>query len=268
MVDLTKPQRNELPGDRAGLARQSGPVPGSKTSGRAASQPATAEATLVRDGATLRATATGTGPTVLLLHAGGERRGVWSPVVAALTPCGLRTVAFDLRGHGDSSGRATTLRTIAKDVTAMICREPAPVVVVGASLGGLAAIASLADPRAARHVAGLVLVDVVPDPDPDRVRAWLDDRGLRRHSLELVEDILGQGPELLATATRIELPILLVRGGPGSPLTDADVERFRAANPALTVSRVPSAGHLVARDAPDELARIVADHASTWLAPR
>ncbi|MEU7896519.1 alpha/beta fold hydrolase [Nonomuraea sp. NPDC049152] len=224
------------------------------------------DVTLARGGATLRGTATGTGPTVLLLHAGGERRGVWTPVAAALTLCGLRTVAFDLRGHGDSSGRATTLRAISDDVTAMICREPAPVVVVGASLGGLAAIASLADPRAVRHVAGLVLVDVVPDPDPARVRAWLDDRGLLHDRTELVEDILGRGPELLATATKIELPILLVRGGPRSPLTDAEVERLRAANPAVTVSRVPAAGHLVARDAPDELARIVADQASTWLA--
>ncbi|MFI6600858.1 alpha/beta fold hydrolase [Nonomuraea sp. NPDC050536] len=224
------------------------------------------DVTLARTGTTLRGTASGTGPTVLLLHAGGERRGVWTPVAAALTPRGFRTVAFDLRGHGDSSGRATTLRAIAEDVTAMICREPAPVVVVGASLGGLAAIASLADPRAARHVAGLVLVDVVPDPDPDRVRAWLDDRGLLHNQAELVEDILERGPELLETATKIELPILLVRGGPRSPLTDSEAERLRAANPAVTVSRVPAAGHLVARDAPDELARIVADHASTWLA--
>ena len=224
------------------------------------------EVTLARGGATLRGTATGTGPTVLLLHAGGEHRGVWTPVAAVLTLCGLRTVAFDLRGHGDSSGQATALRAIAEDVTAMIRREPPPVVVVGASLGGLAAIASLADPRAARHVAGLVLVDVVPDPDPARVRAWLDDRGLRHDRAELVEDILERGPELLATATKIELPILLVRGGPGSPLTDAEVERFRDANPAVTVSRVPAAGHLVARDAPDELAHIVADRASTWLA--
>ncbi|WP_431899569.1 alpha/beta fold hydrolase [Nonomuraea sp. bgisy101] len=224
------------------------------------------EVTLARGDVTLRGTATGIGPTVILLHAGAERRGVWTPVAAALALSGLRTVAFDLRGHGDSSGRATTLRAIEQDVTAMICREPAPVVVVGASLGGLAAIASLADPRAARHVAGLVLVDVVPDPDPDRVRAWLDARGLRHIHAELVEDILERGPELLATAAKIELPILLVRGGPRSPLIDAEVERFRAANPAVTVSQVPAAGHLVARDAPDELARIVADRASTWLA--
>ena len=128
------------------------------------------EVAVFRDDVTLRGTATGTGPSVLLLHAGGEHRGVWTPVAAVLTQRGLRTVAFDLRGHGDSPGPATALREIAEDVTAMIRREPAPVVVAGASLGGLAAIVALADPSAARHVAGLVLVDVVPDPDPARTR--------------------------------------------------------------------------------------------------
>jgi pimeloyl-ACP methyl ester carboxylesterase len=190
---------------------------------------------------------------------------VWTPIAAALGRRGLRTVAFDLRGHGASSGQATALRAIAGDVTAMIRAQPAPVVVVGASLGGLAAIASLADPRTARQVAGLILVDVVPAPDPARVRGWLDDRGLRHDRAELVEDILERGPELLAIATGIDLPILLVRGGPRSPLTSAEVDRFRAANQAVTVARVPGAGHLVARDAPDDLARIIAGQASTWL---
>lgn len=214
---------------------------------------------------TLCATVTGTGPTVLLLHAGGERRGVWAPVAARMTECGLRTVAFDLRGHGDSSGRATTLRVLADDVIEMVGREPAPIVVVGASVGGLAAIAALAEPSAAHRVAGLVLVDVVPDPDPARVRAWLDEHGLRDHHAELVEDILDAGPELLATAAALDVPILLVRGGRRSPLRDAEVDRLRTANRRVTMTRVPAAGHLVARDAPAELARIVSAQATTWL---
>jgi pimeloyl-ACP methyl ester carboxylesterase len=243
------------------------------------------EVTLTRGDVRLRGTATGTGPTVLLLHAGGEQRGVWAPIAAVLRRHDLRTVAFDLRGHGASSGQATALRAIAEDVTAMIRQEtspgtrasgsvprtggpPAPVVVVGASLGGLAAIASLADPRTARAVAGLILVDVLPAQDPARVRAWLDDRGLRNHHDELVEDIFNHGPELLATATNLDLPILLVRGGPTSPLTDAEVTHFRASNPTITVTQVPRAGHLIARDAPTQLAHIIAHHASTWLTPK
>ncbi len=216
------------------------------------------------DEVTLRATVTGAGPTVLLLHAGGERRGVWAPVADRMAGSGLRTVAFDLRGHGDSSGRATTLRTFADDVAEMVAREPAPIVVAGASLGGFAALAALAEPATAARVAGLVLVDVVPYPDPAVVRPWLDENGLSDRYAELVDDILDSGSDLLAAAATLDLPILLVRAG-RSPVTDTDVARLRAANPRVTIARVPAAGHLVARDAPADLARILSAHATAWL---
>ncbi|MFD6399029.1 alpha/beta fold hydrolase [Nocardia sp. NPDC060249] len=212
---------------------------------------------------TLRGTVTGEGPTVLLLHAGGERRGVWVPVAARIAAAGFRAVAFDLRGHGESTGEATVLRALADDVAGMVRREPAPLVVVGASIGGLAAVAALGEPDIARRVAGLILVDVVPNPDPDRVRAWLSEAGLRGRRTELVEDGLAAGPALHATAVGSEVPMLLVRGG-RSPLTDAEVDRFRA-DRRVAVTCVPDAGHLVAREAPDELARIVSEHAGTWL---
>ncbi|MBF6340943.1 alpha/beta fold hydrolase [Nocardia abscessus] len=215
---------------------------------------------------TLRGTVTGTGPTVLLLHAGEERREVWAPVTEGMTECGLRTVAFDLRGHGESSGRATTLRAVAGDVIEMVAREPAPIVVVGASLGGFAAVDALAEPSVAQRVAGLVLVDVVPDVDAGRARRWLDDHGLLARNAELADDILASRSELHAIVAASDLPILLVRGGPRSPLGDADVDRLRMANRRVTVTRIPDAGHLVARDAPAELARIVSAHASKWLA--
>jgi hypothetical protein len=148
----------------------------------------------------------------------------------------------------------------------MVGREQAPVVAVGASLGGFAALAALAEPSTERRVAGLVFVDVVPDPAPGPVRAWLDERGLRRDHAVLVEDILGQAPQLVATAAGLEMPVLLVRGGDRSPLSDDDVARLRGVNPRVTVTTVPSAGHLVARDAPAELAAIVGQHAARWLA--
>ncbi|MFK4088408.1 alpha/beta fold hydrolase [Kribbella sp. NPDC020789] len=219
------------------------------------------EVVLSRGDVQLRGTASGAGPTVLLLHAGGEERGVWTPIAEILTRCGLRTVAFDLRGHGASSGQATTLEEIAEDVVAMIEQEPGPMVVVGASLGGLAAIAAL--PQTVGHIAGLILVDVVPNPDPAQVRAWLEGQGLLAEFAELVDYILAHGTE----PPTIGVPMLLVRAGSTSPLTDAAVDRFCAANPTITVARIPSAGHLIAHDAPAELARLISDHASYWLLP-
>jgi len=229
-------------------------------------QAAVSDIALDQNGAVLRGTAGGAGPAVLLLHAGGERRRVWAPLFAPLIDAGLRVVAYDQRGHGDTAGPETSLQTLAEDVRAMIAREATPVVVVGASIGGLAALAALAEPSTAWRVAGLVLVDVVPDPNPDRARAWLDERGLRRDRAAFVDDTLSQGPMLLATAAALDLPILLVRGGVRSPLGDDDVDRLQAANPRVEVTTVPSAGHLVAHDAPAELAAIVAGRASRWLA--
>src|SRR4051812_47200319 len=174
-------------------------------------------------------TAVGQGPTALLLHAGGERRGVWDPVARLLALAGFRAVAFDLRGHGESgSAGAELFQTHADDVATMLDAgaEAAPAVVVGASLGGLAALLALRDPRARAIAAGLVLVDVVPDPPAERVRAYLN--GLRSGMGErpLVADILGRRSELRAAAAGLGwVPILLVRGGGSSPLTDEDAAR-------------------------------------------
>ncbi|MFF2083485.1 alpha/beta fold hydrolase [Nocardia sp. NPDC058176] len=141
------------------------------------------------------------------------------------------------------------------------------VLTLGASVGGLAAIAALADPAVAQRVAGLVLVDVVPEPEPDRVRAWLGDQGLGDQRADLVEDILASGSELHATAAALDLPIVLVRAG-RSPIGDADVDRFLAANRRVTSTVLPDVGHLVAKEAPTELARIVSAFATTWLTGR
>jgi len=220
--------------------------------------------TIDRGNVVLRATAMGSGPTVLLLHAGGEHRGVWSPVAIPLAESGIRTVAFDLRGHGDSGGCPTTLAEIAEDVMAMVRGEAAPVAVVGASLGGFAAIAALAEPATARRVTGLMLVDVAPALEPDRIRRWLHQRGLDRGRSELMEDILQRGAELLGQVATLDVPIMLVRGGPRSPLFDDDVARLLRANPRIAVRSVASAGHLVARDAPAELAGAIFEGASQW----
>jgi pimeloyl-ACP methyl ester carboxylesterase len=227
-------------------------------------RPAAVELAVEQPGAILRGVAVGVGPTVLLLHAGGERRQVWAPVMNLLVDAGLRCVAFDHRGHGDSGGAAEGLAQIADDVAAMLVTLPPGCVVVGASLGGLAAIAALGDPALRRRVSGLVLVDVVPDPKPGRVRRFLASTsglGTRRH---LVEDILARAAQLRRLMAALDLPILLVRGGASSPLTDDDADRLLRLVPHATVSCVPAAGHLVARDQPVALGTIIAAAAAQW----
>ncbi|WP_433714985.1 alpha/beta fold hydrolase [Nocardia sp. CA-084685] len=217
---------------------------------------------IVRPDAVLRGEEAGIGPTVLLLHAGGERRGVWAPVAEVLVDAGFRCVAFDQRGHGDSGGSAHALAPCAADVAAMVCAEPAGCVVVGASLGGFAAIAALESPAVRARMAGLVLVDVVPAFELDPVRRFLAAHGL--DDAEIVEDIFAELPRLQRITADLDLPVLLVRGGSESPVTDDQVDGLVRLAPHATVARVWGAGHLVARDRPVELAETIAAHTVTW----
>ncbi len=105
-------------------------------------------------------------PCVILLHGGGQTRHSWSRAVDSLLAAGLQVINFDARGHGDSdwspagayalSDRAADLRAVAADLRV-------PFVLVGASLGGATAIQAVHE---GLRPAGVVLVDIVPEPDP------------------------------------------------------------------------------------------------------
>lgn len=118
------------------------------------------------DGLTLRAEAAGPldGRPVLLVHGGGQTRGSWGGALKALSAHGARAVAVDMRGHGDSDwspdGAYDPTNYAADLRVAVRALGPQPVVLVGASMGGLAAL--LAAPELGSSVAGVVLVDVVP----------------------------------------------------------------------------------------------------------
>jgi pimeloyl-ACP methyl ester carboxylesterase len=199
----------------------------------------------------------GAGPALLLLHAGGETRTVWAPVAERLVGQGFRSVAYDLRGHGESSAAgADRLATLSGDVAAMLSTFEVPPVLAGASIGGLAAVHALADPAVEERCAGLVLVDVVPAPPPDAVREYLTPRGMADHPL--VDEVLSRADVLRAAAAALRLPLHLVRGCKDSPVRDATVAELAAESKALHVHTIPKAGHLVARDAPGPLADVLA----------
>ncbi len=103
-----------------------------------------------------------TPPTMVLLHGGGQNAHTWDTVALALQ---RPLVAIDLPGHGHSDwpgdSRALDRTAMAADVAAVIeTLAPEAQLVVGMSLGGLAAIT-----LAARHpelVRRLLLVDITP----------------------------------------------------------------------------------------------------------
>lgn len=61
----------------------------------------------------------GQGPTVLLVHGWGARGTHLGRMVRPLVNAGYRVVAFDAPGHGQSSGRSTTLPKFAQAVAAV-----------------------------------------------------------------------------------------------------------------------------------------------------
>jgi non-heme chloroperoxidase len=108
---------------------------------------------------------------VVLLPGGGQTRRAWAAVGRALAAAGFLAVSVDLRGHGDSDWASDGdygHGTVAADLVALAASFPVPPAVVGASLGGVAAL--LAVGEMGLPVQGLVLVDIVPRSERAGVR--------------------------------------------------------------------------------------------------
>lgn len=107
-------------------------------------------------------------PPVVLLHGGGQTRHAWGATAATLAAQGRYAVSIDLRGHGDSGWDPDadySVDAFARDLCAVARQLPSRPAVVGASLGGLAALIAQgesADPPAS----AIVLVDIAPRVDP------------------------------------------------------------------------------------------------------
>lgn len=104
------------------------------------------------------------GPTVVLLHGGGQTRHSWAATWRVLVQAGWRAWSFDLRGHGDSDWSPDgdySLDAFSGDVVAITRTMATPPVLVGASLGGLASLVAVAESPVQQDIArAIVLVDV------------------------------------------------------------------------------------------------------------
>lgn len=108
------------------------------------------------------------GLPILLLHGGGQTRHAWQETAAKLGRRGYRAIFIDQRGHGesdwDSEGRygcldfAADLECVARSIGEETGHPP---VVVGASLGGIAAMLVAGECNADR-LSAVVLVDITP----------------------------------------------------------------------------------------------------------
>jgi pimeloyl-ACP methyl ester carboxylesterase len=124
------------------------------------------------------------GPPVLLLHGGGQTRHAWKKTGDLIARMGRVAYAVDQRGHGDSewvadgayqyTDFAADARVLGDTLAERSGVRPA---VVGASLGGMAALLGNSPPGKspdkaqgkAQHFSALVLVDITPRVDIEGV---------------------------------------------------------------------------------------------------
>ncbi len=111
-------------------------------------------------------------PAVLFLHGGGQTRRSWDEAARAVSRRGWQALTVDHRGHGESDWPVEALygwEHFADDIAALVAGFDSPPVVVGASLGGIAAL--LAQRRTESQLySALILVDVTPTMDPEGVK--------------------------------------------------------------------------------------------------
>lgn len=146
---------------------------------------------------TLRGSARGPrgGATVLLLHGGGQTRHSWEAVAGRLADVGYRALAMDLRGHGESDWAADgdyTIAAFARDVDATVAHLGSAPIVVGASLGGMAALVAEGE-ATVQLSSGLVLVDIAPQIEPagvDRIVSFMTAHGEGFASLDEAADAI------------------------------------------------------------------------------
>ncbi len=85
--------------------------------------------------------------TVVLAHGWTEQLSFWGPVIERLNGAGIRVVAYDLRGHGDSQPAADddyTLARFGEDLEAVLIASGSPAhrtAVAGHSLGAMSIVA-------------------------------------------------------------------------------------------------------------------------------
>ena len=136
------------------------------------------------------------GRPALLLHGLGQSRQSWGAAASRLAEQGWRAYTVDLRGHGDSDrpvASAYEHADVGRDVVALCAALAEPPLVIGASIGGAAALfaQSTTDEQL---FCGLVLVDITPDVDMDggrRIIAFMSANPDGYGSLDDAADAIG-----------------------------------------------------------------------------
>lgn len=203
----------------------------------------------------------GDGVPVVFTHGWLNSAEVWSGVTAELAGS-VRSVAWDLRGHGRSEaakpGDYTRAHALA-DLGRVLDTVGRPAILVGHSLGGYLSLAhAILSPQ---DVAALVLVGAGPGFRSDTSREqWNDmvrDMAAKADIPEGMEEIsMHTDAMVMDRLSEIQAPVYTVVGARDKRfLASADV--FDKNLPVERRDEVPDAGHMVHVKVPAAVARAV-----------
>jgi pimeloyl-ACP methyl ester carboxylesterase len=234
----------------------------------------------------------GSGPVVVLLHAGVADLRMWDVQVAELVP-GHRVVRCDLRGYGHTPLEPGASYSDAGDVLALLDELGVERwALVGASYGGWVAlqVASAAPERVERLVLLDPLAEVAePDerlrafwrdedalveagdldaatdlnvatflgpeaPDDSRELVWKMQRGVLQHQAAAGEV---ENAELPVDLDRLTMPVTVVVGGRDLPFFVDTARELARVLPDAELVELPWAGHLPSLERPLEAAHLV-----------
>jgi 3-oxoadipate enol-lactonase len=250
---------------------------------------------LARDDAVLHhAFAPGTGRAVVFLNSLGTDFRIWDAVVDAL-PAGTPVLRMDKRGHGLSTGTATTIAALADDAAALMDHHRlAGAVVCGVSVGGLIAQALAArrpdlahalvlsntglrigDPALWEERIASVLADGLEAMADGVMERWFSPAFRAGRPAELAgwrAMLARQSPrgyaavcavlrdaDLTADAHRLAQPALCLAGTRDGATPPALLRTLAAALPAGRYREIAEVGHLPGIEAPEAVAAAVVE---------
>jgi len=245
----------------------------------------------------------GEGPPVLLLHGFPLDGAMWSGVARLLAPR-LRVLKPDLPGRENTPAEADGMEGYADFVEAVLRELPAPVGLVGFSMGGYVALALMK--RRPEKIRALSLVDTRAAADDESGKAKRDEaiakvraEGVRAIADSMVEKLLAHDSlrkgELVERVRRIMLrqdpktveadlkamkerpdsrdflpeisvPTLVVVGEQDVLTPPAEAREMAAAIPGARLVTIPEAGHLTPMERPKAVAEALGDFFVSTLA--
>jgi pimeloyl-ACP methyl ester carboxylesterase len=105
-------------------------------------------------------------PSIVLMHGGGQTRHSWHRGFDVFVAAGYHVVSLDTRGHGESDWSPTGdygISALVSDLSSVLEQLPSAPILVGASLGGMTALAAVGEGTV--RARALLLVDITPRID-------------------------------------------------------------------------------------------------------